>query len=122
MTLKTQDACLLPDVMVTCNSEDLEESKTYIEFPCLVIEVLSPSTTKEDRGEKFLYYTNCPSIQEYVLVSQDKLLVEIYTRNGLKWEYCAYTRGTQIELKSIGLIFPIEKLYQKAILAPHKPL
>src|SRR5215467_4448988 len=49
MTLKIDNACLLPDVMVTCSEKDIEESKTYMEFPKLVIEVLSPSTEKKDR-------------------------------------------------------------------------
>jgi len=121
MTLKIYDACFLPDVMVSCNEKDLEESKTYIEFPKLVIEVLSPSTVKKDRGEKFLYYTNWPSIQEYALMSQDIMLVEVYTRQGLEWGYRKYRRGGNVEFRSIGLIFPIEKLYARVILPPEKP-
>src|SRR5437660_9971630 len=39
MTLKIEDACFLPDVMVTCNEQDIQENKTYMEFPKLVIEV-----------------------------------------------------------------------------------
>jgi len=116
MTLKIQNACSLPDVMVSCNEKDLAESKTYIEFPKLVIEVLSPSTMRRDRYEKLLRYTNCPSIQEYVLISQDRILVEIFTREGLRWGYDRYESGENIEFKSIGLIFSIEKLYRRAIL------
>ncbi len=116
MTLKIEDACCLPDVMVSCNEKDLAESKTYIEFPKLVIEVLSPSTMRRDRYEKLYRYTNCPSIQEYVLISQDRMLVEIYTRKGPKWEYCRYEGGENVEFQSIGLVFPIEKLYRRAIL------
>ena len=116
MTLKIQNACSLPDVMVSCNEKDLAESKTYIEFPKLVIEVLSPSTMRKDRYEKLLRYTSCPSIQEYVLVSQDIMLVEIYTRKDPKWEYCKYEGGENVEFQSIGLVFPIERLYRRAIL------
>jgi len=122
MTLKTQDACFLPDVMVSCNQKDIEENKTYIESPSLVVEVLSPSTMKRDRYDKLYSYTHCPSIQEYVLISQDRILVEIYTQNGLKWEYCAYSHGENVELHSIGLTFPIEELYRRAILSRETPL
>jgi Uma2 family endonuclease len=121
MTLKINDVCFLPDVMVSCNEKDLEESKTYIESPKLVIEVLSPSTVKRDRGEKFLYYTNNPSIQEYVLISQNTMRFEVYTRKGLEWVYKRYIHGENVELKSIGLIFPIEKLYERVILPPEQP-
>src|SRR3954454_19517565 len=67
-TLKVEDECYLPDVMVTCNEKDLTENKTYIEYPKLVIEVLSPSNEKDDRMDKVWIYTHCLSIQEYILV------------------------------------------------------
>src|SRR5947207_1194486 len=56
-TLKVEDECYLPDVMVTCNEQDLDENKTYIEHPKLVIEVLSPSNEKDDRVDKVWIYT-----------------------------------------------------------------
>src|SRR5579872_6613572 len=60
-TLKVEDECYLPDVMVTCNEQDLTENKTYIEHPKLVIEVLSPTTEKDDRVDKVWVYTQCLS-------------------------------------------------------------
>src|SRR5438093_13747423 len=56
-TLKIDDECYLPDIMVTCNEQDLTENKTYIEHPKLVIEVLSPSTEVDDRRDKLWIYT-----------------------------------------------------------------
>jgi Uma2 family endonuclease len=122
MTIKIDDVCLLPDIIVTDNEQDIEENKTYMKSPKLVIEVLSPSTEKKDRGEKFLHYINCSSIQEYVLISQDSMLVQVYTRKDLEWGYRGYTRGEKVELKSIGLIFPIEELYERVILPPSQSL
>ncbi len=120
MTLKINDACFLPDLMVTCSEKDIEENKTYMEFPKLVIEVLSPSTAKRDRGEKLLYYTNSSSIQEYVLISQDVMFLEIFSRRETEWIYRAYRHDENVELKSIGLTFPIEKLYERVVLLPEK--
>jgi Uma2 family endonuclease len=120
MTFKVNGICYLPDVMVTCNEKDIEENKTYMEFPKLVIEVLSPSTEKRDRGEKFLRYINWPSVQEYVLISQDVMLVEVFTREGLEWRYRAYKHGEKVELKSIGFIFPIEEIYERVVLPPRE--
>ncbi len=68
-TLKVEDECYMPDIMVTCNEQDLTGNKTYIEHPKLVIEVLSPSTEKDDRMDKVWIYTQCLSIQEYILVN-----------------------------------------------------
>jgi len=121
MTFKVHGVCYLPDVMVTCSEKDIEENKTYMEFPKLVIEVLSSSTEKRDRGEKFLRYVNWPSIQEYALISQDVMLVEIFRRKDLEWSYRAYKRGEKVELKSIGFVFPIEEIYERVILSPHEP-
>ena len=70
---------------------------------------------RRDRYEKLLHYTKCPSIQEYVLISQDIMLVEIYTRKDQEWLYHRYESGENVELKSIGFTFPIERLYKKAI-------
>src|SRR6266550_8218148 len=67
-TLKIEDECYLPDIMVTCNEIDLTENKTYIEHPKLVIEVLSPTTEKYDKTDKVWIYTQCLSIQEYILI------------------------------------------------------
>ena len=93
-----------------------------MEFPKLVIEVLSPSTEKKDKEEKSLYYMDCSSIQGYVLVSQDIMLIQTYTRKGLEWTYHSYIQGENVELRSIGLTFPIEEIYDKVILPPRKPL
>ena len=122
MTLKIEDACLLPDVMVTCNEQDIQESKTYMEFPKLVIEILSPSTERRDKEEKILFYMECPSIQEYALISQNIMLVQTYTRKGPEWIYHSYIQGENVEFKSIGLIVPIEEIYDKVTLYPHKLL
>src|SRR2546430_11667341 len=79
-TLKIEDECYLPDIMVTCNEQNLTENKTYIEHPKLVIEVLSPSTEVDDRRDKLWIYTQCPSIQEYILVNWDHMLIQRMTR------------------------------------------
>lgn len=121
MTFKVNGVCYLPDIMVTCSKKDIEENKTYMEFPKLVIEVLSPSTEKRDRGEKFLRYLNWPSVQEYALISQDRMFVEIFSRQGLEWRYRAYKHGENVELKSIGFIFPIEEIYARVVLPSHEP-
>lgn len=70
---------LLPDLVVTCDPGD-RGRKTYVEAPKVVIEVLSDSTEKRDRGRKFEHYRACPTIVEYVLVNHRNQLVEVYHR------------------------------------------
>src|SRR5947209_4457599 len=102
-TLKVEDECYLPDIMVTCNEQDLTENKTYIEYPKLVIEVLSPTTEKDDRRDKLWVYTQCFSIQEYILVNWDCMVIQKMTRKGTKdldrfqWIDQWYGKGESVE-------------------------
>jgi Uma2 family endonuclease len=123
MTLKIEDDCLLPDLMVTCDEKDLaeDENPTYIEYPKLVIEVLSPSTEKDDRGEKIFKYTYCPSIQEYVLINYECTLVQIERRQGGQWLTTWFKQGENVELQSIGLTVPVEEIYDRVVLPPFEP-
>src|SRR5437667_12641153 len=99
MWVRIADAVLSPDVSVSCEARDIEETSKTIASPCLVIEVLSQITEKNDKGRKFYIYQQCPSLKEYVLIRQDSVLVEIFTRNGRLWEYCIYRKGDTIEFK-----------------------
>ena len=116
MTLKLEDSCFIPDLMVTCNEQDLTDNKTYIEYPSLVIEVLSPSTESDDRGEKFFQYINSPTIQEYVLINYKVKLLQMYTKKGLEWVYSDSKDTGTIELQTIGLTVPIEEVYDRIAL------
>lgn len=127
-TIKIEDECYMPDVMVTCNEQDLTERKTYIEYPKLVIEVLSPSTEKDDRVDKVWIYTQCPSIREYILVNWDLMLIQKMTRKGTdgldhyQWLDTWYHQGDIVELETIGLTIPVEDVYAKVNLPPLDPL
>ena len=67
-----------PDVLVVCGERKyLDEYKDVLTNPTVIIEVLSPTTGEFDRGEKFIRYrTYLPSLQDYLVVAQDKPLIE----------------------------------------------
>ena len=70
-----------PDLLIVCGEpEYAAEDRNTLTNPRVVIEVLSPSTERYDRTTKFRHYKQLPSVQEYVLVSQDEPLVERFTR------------------------------------------
>ncbi|MEM6399091.1 MAG: Uma2 family endonuclease [Cyanobacteria bacterium P01_D01_bin.116] len=101
-----------PDVIVSCDPEDLNARKFY-QKPKLIAEVLSPGTSSKDRGEKFTYYLKMPSLQEYVLIDSEKISVERYCRGeGRMWLYYPYTAGDIVTLSSIDFEIPIELLYE----------
>ena len=75
-----------PDVVVVCGEPQFgDDSLDTLLNPNVIVEVLSPSTEAWDRGGKFAHYRRLESMSDYVLVSQDKVLVEHYTRQGDKW-------------------------------------
>jgi Uma2 family endonuclease len=100
-----------PDVSVTCDERDRNASK-FISNPCLIIEVLSPSTEAYDRGDKFRLYRQSASLQEYILVSTTGIAIDVYQRNESgRWEIISYSSGDTLELKSLNFSFEIDRVY-----------
>ncbi|MGL5195157.1 MAG: Uma2 family endonuclease [Chroococcales cyanobacterium] len=108
----TVDIFYYPDVMVTCDAEDRE--KFHKTHPCLVVEVLSPSTETIDRREKRLNYQSLASLQEYVLVAQDQMQVEVYRRKTSgNWEVEQLGPSDSLELNSVGLTLTLAEIYDE---------
>jgi Uma2 family endonuclease len=104
-----------PDVIVSCDPQDLNARK-FIQNPKIIAEVLSPSTSEKDRGEKFTNYLKIPSLQEYLLIDSEKISVERYCRGeGKMWLYYPYTEGDMITLSSIEFELAIAPLYEGVI-------
>lgn len=115
LQLSSSSAYFYPDVIVSCDPQDLN-SRKFIQHPKLIVEVLSPSTAASDRGEKFTYYRTIPTLQEYVLIESEKIAVERYCRGeGRMWLYYPYTVGDIITLDSIEFECPIELLYEGVV-------
>src|SRR5579863_6764032 len=68
-----------PDLTVSCDPRD-RAARDAIRYPSLVVEVLCPSTEARDRGRKSLRYRSCLTIQEYVLVTADAPIIEVFRR------------------------------------------
>jgi Uma2 family endonuclease len=103
-----------PDVMVVCAEErPVAGDQSAAEDPVLIVEVLSPSTEGTDRREKLAAYRGLTSVQEYVLVSQDRQQIEIYRRQGdISWLYVSYEPGDEVEFAAVGLRAPIAAFYE----------
>jgi Uma2 family endonuclease len=96
-----------PDVQVTCEDET---NTHYNTSPCLIVEVLSSSTSRTDRTEKLAGYRLISALREYVLCSQDSPLVEVYRRAN-EWQRETYNSGQQFHLASVGLDVTVDDLY-----------
>ncbi|MHC5773481.1 Uma2 family endonuclease [Nostoc sp.] len=101
-----------PDVVVTCDDRDSDPQ--LIQFPCLIIEVLSPSTEAVDRGKKFAKYRQSPTLQEYVLVEVAQPSVEVFRRNEQgKWVLSEYNLDERLRLESVNVEIAIAHLYRQ---------
>ncbi len=70
-----------PDIEIVCGEPQIEKKHgENLLNPLVIIEVLSPSTEKFDRGEKARLYRLMPSLEEYILISQDKTHIEHFVR------------------------------------------
>lgn len=115
LQLSSTSAYFYPDVIVSCDPQDLN-SRKFIQHPKLIVEVLSPSTEAKDRSDKFTHYRTIPSLQEYLLIDSEKIAVDCYRRGeGKMWLYYPYTAGDIITLDSIEFEFPIKSLYEGVV-------
>lgn len=107
-----------PDVVVTCDEQDLVALDS-LRAPCLVIEVLSPSTEKKDRGEKFDWYRARQSIQEIVFIRTAHQLVEVYRRQPAahQWLLQLYGPGEDVELTSVNVTISVDLIYRRVVFA-----
>jgi len=101
-----------PDVAVSCDPRD-RGAQEAIHFPSVVVEVLAPATEARDRGKQSLLYRSCPSIQEYLLVSTELPIIELFRRekNGF-WKLYTLDLADSVELASLGVRFLVAEAYQ----------
>lgn len=101
-----------PDVFVTC--EPADDDSHIVRHPKLIIEVLSPSTSRNDRGEKLSNYKRIPSVEEIVYIEQDWPEIFIVRRSD-RWKKHIYSQlDSLVHLESIGLAIPVSAFYQSA--------
>ncbi len=103
-----------PDVMVTCDVRDRDAQ--MVQYPCLIVEVLSSSTEAVDRGAKFTYYRRFATLREYVLIQQERPMIEVFCRNEVgKWVLTEYGPGDVIDLESLGCQVAVIDLYDRVV-------
>ena len=111
---KAKDIFYYPDVVITCDSQD--QDRFFLNYPCLIIKVLSPSTETTDRRENLVNYQNLESLQEYVLVSQEAIKIEVYRQDHQKnWLLEILGKDDELRLDSIGLTLTMAEVYEEVI-------
>jgi Uma2 family endonuclease len=108
-----------PDLSVAC--APLRGSDDVVPDPILVVEVISPSTEREDRGRKKFDYFATPSIRQYAIVEQDERLIDLYTRFGDRWTDEIVEGDAVLKLSSIGVEVSLDVIYEDTELDATRP-
>lgn len=99
-----------PDSMVVC--EEFDPHQYYSETPVLIVEVLSKSTRRRDETIKRRLYQTIPSLQEYVLIEQDIVDVEVCRRSE-GWVSNHYFLGDEVPFESVSLSLSVAEIYDR---------
>lgn len=114
-----------PDLSIVCGEARYhDKERDALLNPKVVIEVLSPSTEKYDRSVKFQAYQQVESLTDFLLISQDKPLIEHFARQASgQWLYTAY-RGLSavVDLPSIDCELPLAEIYDRVVFPPEEEL
>ncbi len=108
-----------PDVVVVCG-EPRAEDDTFDTLlnPTLIVEILSPSTETYDKGEKFEHYQQIASLKDYILISQDKVHIEHYCRQGTGWLQTEFQELSDVLLlRSIDCELRLQDVYRRVEIA-----
>ena len=117
VSIETRNSYLYPDILVVCGK--IDRSKTEAEAvknPALVVEVLSKGTANYDRSEKFDKYRSLESLKEYVLISQEKPIVEIFERVNDLWRILKIEGlEEKVNFNSVGVEVEMKEIYRDVV-------
>lgn len=106
----TQTRFRYPDVVVFC--DEFSGDEKYLDNPVLLVEVLSRSTRQNDKGCKLTEYLALDSLQEYVLIEQDFVEIQVLRRRN-HWQMESYYLGQSIMFDSVGAELAVAAIYHK---------
>ena len=116
-------AFVYPDVTVACPPLTFaEDDANALTNPVVIVEVLSPSTEANDRGVKWNHYQHVRSLRDYVLVAQDRMRVEHYSRlDDGSWRYLVAENESALSLSSIECQLNLDEVYERVEFAEAAP-
>jgi Uma2 family endonuclease len=119
--ISSADAGQYPDLIALCGEHQFQDGRRDVLLnPSLVVEVLSDSTEAYDRGDKFALYRQIPSLREYLLVSQHRVQVELYSRSADgRWILTDFSALTDsVPLASVDCSLSLAEVYDKVEFPP----
>jgi Uma2 family endonuclease len=107
---------LYPDVIIICGEPQLGRGDSLLN-PQVIFEVLSDSTEDYDQNKKFEYYQKIPTLTDYILVSQHRILIKHHQREGDNWSRYFTTQYDQttetLSITSINSTLSVADIYAR---------
>ena len=115
--VEKRNSAYYPDLTVACDPDD--KDRLFLMRPCFIVEVLSPSTAHIDRREKRSAYETLPSLQEYLIVEQDRMRAYLYFRRAGVWLVKILTQPDDIvSCSCLNLQMTLQEIYDGVVLPP----
>lgn len=115
--VETRNSFYYPDLTASCDPTDRNDQ--YLVRPCFIVEVLSPSTASIDRREKRASYETLVSLREYVIVDQDRMRVQVYSRQAGVWLVRLLNRPDDtVTASCLNLTLTLAQIYDGVELPP----
>lgn len=108
MKLRVNEDFFYPDAMVVCGEDN--ENDYYKTSPAIIVEVLSKTTRKFDQTAKRLRCQAIPTLEEYLLIEQDKGEIQVFSRRD-NWQSFYYYLGDEINFRSLDITVAVEDIY-----------
>ena len=108
-----RDAYMYPDVMIVCGEPQLEDDKfDTLLNPSVIFEVLSPSTSSMDKGRKFFFYRDIPSLKEYIMIDALKEYVIVSRRHpDHSWVFENIAEEGTLTIQTIDYTLTLQEIY-----------
>lgn len=111
--IERANAYYYPDATIACPPHFVDSANGVIDNPTVIVEVLSPSTWRMDRGQKFAHYRKLDSLREYALIDSDAARVEVFSLEGDQWVVRFYEGlDATARFGSVGIELPLSELYR----------
>ncbi len=113
--IPSSDSFTYPDLSIVCGKPEMLDGQfDTITNPTVILEVMSPSTEQYDRGTKFFYYMQIPSLKEYILISSSNLYIQTASKQtDGSWKFDEITdNNASLSIQTIGNTIGVNEIYE----------
>ena len=109
LKIQTGPGYRYPDASVSCTP--FPDNETVVVEPVVIFEVLSASTSTDDRTTKLSEYQSLPSVRRYIMLEQDRVFATVITRTDAGWDHALIGQGGTLAMPEISVELPVAELY-----------